>query len=86
MRTRVDGLLSNRRSVVGGIDYDALADENANVSHVFLAVAIRGPENHVASLGLGAGKMDAEGGVILSLRSTRDSVVAGCANGILRET
>ena len=85
-RTRPDGLLPNRRSGVGRVDNDAFANENANVGHAVLAVAIRGPEEHITGLGFGAGQMLAETRVILGLRGARDGVVAGRANGILRET
>ena len=71
---------------MGRVDHDSFADENANMGHAILAVAIRGPEKHVTGLGLGAGQMLAKTGVILGLRGTRDSEVAGGANGILRET
>lgn len=79
-------LLANFGPSVGGIDHDAFADENADVRHAVLAVAVRGPEEHVAGFGFCAGEMLAEAGVILRLRSTRDSVVAGSADGILRES
>ena len=70
---------------MGRVDHDALADENADMPHVVLAVAARGPEEHVAGLGFGAGDMLAEARVILGLRGARDGVVAGGADGILRE-
>lgn len=79
-------LLANFGPSVGGVDHDAFADENADVRHAILAVAVRGPEEHVTGLGFCAGEMLAEAGVILRLRSTRDSVVAGSADGILRES
>lgn len=70
---------------MGRVDHDALADENADVGHVVRAVAVRGIEEHVARLGLGAGKVLAEAGMILGLRGAGDGVVAGCTDGILRE-
>lgn len=71
---------------MGGVDHDAFAYENADVRHAVLAVTVRGPEEHVAGLGFCAGEMLAEAGVILRLRGTRDGVVAGSADGILRES
>lgn len=71
---------------MSGVDHDAFADENADVRHAILAVAVHGPEEHVAGLGFCAGEMLAEARVILRLRGARDGVVTGSADGILRES
>lgn len=70
---------------MGGVDNDAGADENGDVGDAVGAVAVGGPEEHVARFGLGAGQMLAEAGVILGLGGARDGVVASCADGVLRE-
>lgn len=70
---------------MGRVDHDAPADKNADMGHAVRAVAVRGIEEHVARFGLGAGEVLAETGMILGLRGAGDGIVAGCANGILRE-
>ena len=68
------------------IHHPSGAHENANMSDRVGAVATRGPEDHVASFGLGAREVLAEAGVVLGLGGTGDGEAFGFADGVLRES
>lgn len=71
---------------VGRIDHPAGPHEDADVGDIVGAIATRGPEDHVAGLGLGAGEVLAEAGMILGLGGTGYGDLLCFADGVLRES
>lgn len=66
------------------VDHPPGAHVDADVGDAIDAIAVGAPEDHVAGLGLGAGEMLAEGGVVLGLGGAWDGEAFGFADRVLR--
>lgn len=66
-----------------GVDHVARSVEDADVPDLVGAVAVGGPEQHVAGLGVGAGDVAAHGRVVLRLGGAGDRLAQGLADGVL---
>ena len=67
------------------IDHGARFHKDAHVRDLAHAVAPVAPKQHVAGLGLRAGKMFPHGGMVLLLRRPGNGAVSGFARCVLRE-
>lgn len=71
---------------MGCIDHPAGSHEDANMSNVILAIAVRGPEDQIACLGFGAGKAVAHSAVVLSLGRPGNRFPLCFADSVLSES
>lgn len=80
-----NALFAHGGARMGRIHHPPCPHEDAHVRDLVGAIAVRGPEDHVAGFGLGAREVLAEAGVVLGLGGAGDGEPFGFADGVLGE-